>query len=67
MIAFRTRRGEDTTMKAMIRDRCGSADVLEPDDIAMPVAGENEVLSRVLAAGVGPDVWHLMTGQRDGR
>jgi NADPH:quinone reductase-like Zn-dependent oxidoreductase len=49
-------------MKAMTQDRYGSADVLRLDDIAMPVAGPDEVLIRVHAAGVGPDVWHLMTG-----
>jgi NADPH:quinone reductase-like Zn-dependent oxidoreductase len=49
-------------MKAMTQDRYGSADVLVLDDIAQPVAGDNEVLIRVQAAGVGPDVWHLMTG-----
>jgi NADPH:quinone reductase-like Zn-dependent oxidoreductase len=49
-------------MKAMTQDRYGSADVLALDDIATPVAGDDEVLIRVRAAGVGPDVWHLMTG-----
>src|SRR6476646_6805966 len=49
-------------MKAMTRDRYGSADVLALDDIAVPVAGDDEVLIRVRAAGVGPDVWHLLTG-----
>ena len=49
-------------MKAMTRDRYGSADVLVLDDIAVPVAGDDEVLIRVRAAGVGPDVWHLLTG-----
>ena len=49
-------------MKAMTRDRYGSADVLALDEIAMPVAGDDEVLIRVRAAGVGPDVWHLLTG-----
>src|SRR5207247_4703236 len=32
-------------------------------DIDVPVVGENDVLVRVHAAGAGPDVWHLMTGQ----
>jgi NADPH:quinone reductase-like Zn-dependent oxidoreductase len=32
------------------------------DNIPMPVAGDDEVLIRVRAAGVGPEVWHLMTG-----
>ena len=46
----------------MTQDRYGSADVLALEEIAMPVAGDDEVLIRVRAAGVGPDVWHLMTG-----
>ena len=50
-------------MKAMTRDVYGSADVLTLSDIDMPVAGDDEVLIRVHAAGVGPDVWHLMTGR----
>ena len=50
-------------MKAMTQDRYGSADVLALDDIAMPAVGDDEVLIRVRAAGVGPDVWHLMTGR----
>jgi NADPH:quinone reductase-like Zn-dependent oxidoreductase len=49
-------------MKALTRDRYGSADVLVLDDIALPVVGDDEILIRVHAAGVGPDVWHLMTG-----
>ncbi len=49
-------------MKAMTRDRYGSADVLVLDDVALPLVGDDEVLIRVHAAGVGPDVWHLMTG-----
>src|SRR3989442_14920130 len=50
-------------MKAIVQSEYGSADVLEFKDIAAPVAGENDVLVRVLAAGCGPDVWHLMTGE----
>ncbi len=46
----------------MTHDRYGSADVLVLDDVAMPVVGDDEVLIRVHAAGIGPDVWHLMTG-----
>jgi NADPH:quinone reductase-like Zn-dependent oxidoreductase len=55
------RTGEDT-MKAIVQDRYGSADVLEFRDIEDPVVGQNDVLVRVRAAGCGPDVWHLMTG-----
>ena len=50
-------------MKAIVQDRCGSADVLELRDVAAPVAGDNDVLVRVHAAGCGPDVWHLMAGR----
>lgn len=49
-------------MKAIVQDRYGSADVLELRDIEDPVAGSEDVLIRVHAAGCGPDVWHLMTG-----
>lgn len=50
-------------MKAIVQDRYGSADVLELRDIEDPRVGEDEVLVRVHAAGCGPDVWHLMTGE----
>jgi NADPH:quinone reductase-like Zn-dependent oxidoreductase len=50
-------------MKAITRDRYGSADVLDINDIAKPVVRDNEVLVRVRAVGVGPHVWHVMTGR----
>ena len=50
-------------MKAMTQDRYGSADVLALADIDRPAVGDDDVLIRVRAAGVGPDVWHLMTGR----
>ena len=50
-------------MKAITQETYGSADVLELRDIDDPVVGEKDVLIRVHAAGAGPDVWHLMTGQ----
>lgn len=50
-------------MKAITQDRYGSADVLEFRDVDAPVPGDNDVLVRVHAAGCGPDVWHVMTGQ----
>jgi NADPH:quinone reductase-like Zn-dependent oxidoreductase len=49
-------------MKAVTQDRYGSAEVLVLDEIAVPIVGDEEVLIGVRAAGVGPDVWHLMTG-----
>jgi NADPH:quinone reductase-like Zn-dependent oxidoreductase len=50
------------TMKAIVQDAYGSADVLKFRDIEVPVVGDEDVLVRVHAAGCGPDVWHLMTG-----
>jgi NADPH:quinone reductase-like Zn-dependent oxidoreductase len=49
-------------MKAVIRNAYGSTDVLRLGETAKPVAGEGEVLVRVLAAGVDQGVWHLMAG-----
>jgi NADPH:quinone reductase-like Zn-dependent oxidoreductase len=50
-------------MKAIVQDLYGSADVLELRDIEDPLVGEKDVLVRVHAAGCGPDVWHMMTGE----
>jgi NADPH:quinone reductase-like Zn-dependent oxidoreductase len=50
-------------MKAIVQDRYGPPDVLALADIDKPAPRDNEVLLRVEAAGVGPDVWHLMTGE----
>src|ERR687883_1151565 len=50
-------------MKAMTQDRYGSSDVLRLAEVATPAPGADEVLVRVHAAGVGPEVWHLMTGR----
>jgi len=50
-------------MKAIVQDGYGSADVLELREVEDPTVGPDEVLVRVVAAGCGPDVWHLMTGQ----
>jgi NADPH:quinone reductase-like Zn-dependent oxidoreductase len=50
-------------MKAIVQDRYGSADVLEFRDVDEPAVGPDEVKIQVRAAGAGPDVWHLMTGQ----
>ena len=50
-------------MKALTREMYGSADVLEVTDVDVPVPGDDEVLIRVRAAAVGPNVWHLLTGR----
>jgi NADPH:quinone reductase-like Zn-dependent oxidoreductase len=50
------------SMKAIARDTYGSPDVLELRDIDIPEIADEEVLVHVHAAGVGRDVWHVMTG-----
>jgi NADPH:quinone reductase-like Zn-dependent oxidoreductase len=50
-------------MKAIVQDRYGSpADVLRLGDIDEPVIKDDEVLVRVHAASVHPDVWHVVRG-----
>src|SRR5918998_1006071 len=49
-------------MKAIVRDAYGSPDVLELREIDIPEIADDEVLVHVDAAGVGRDVWHVMTG-----
>jgi len=53
---------EVETMKAIVQDAYGSADVLELRDIERPVPKDNEVLVRVQAAGLHRGDWHVMTG-----
>jgi NADPH:quinone reductase-like Zn-dependent oxidoreductase len=49
-------------MKAIVQDTYGSPDVLKLRDIDKPVVEDDEVLVRVCAASVHPDVWHVLTG-----
>jgi NADPH:quinone reductase-like Zn-dependent oxidoreductase len=53
---------QESTMKAIVQDVYGTADVLELRHIDKPDISDNEVLVRVHAAGVDRGVWHLMTG-----
>jgi NADPH:quinone reductase-like Zn-dependent oxidoreductase len=53
---------EENSMKAIVRDTYGPPDVLELRDIDKPRIGDEEVLVHVHAAGVGRDVWHIITG-----
>jgi Alcohol dehydrogenase GroES-like domain len=50
------------TMKAIVQDVYGEADVLRLADIGRPEPGDDEVLLRVAAAGVDRAVWHIMAG-----
>jgi NADPH:quinone reductase-like Zn-dependent oxidoreductase len=49
-------------MKAILQNRYGSPDVFELRDIDRPTVEDDEVLVRVRAASVHPDVWHAMRG-----
>ena len=49
-------------MKAIVRDKYGAPDILDLRDIDRPEIKDDEVLLHVHAAGVGRDVWHIMTG-----
>jgi NADPH:quinone reductase-like Zn-dependent oxidoreductase len=53
---------EHNTMKAIVHETYGNAEVLELRDIPKPEVGDDDVLVRVHAAGVDAGVWHLMTG-----
>ena len=50
------------TMKAIVRDRYGSADVLRLSDVEVPDVGDEQVLVRVRAAGLDRGAWHIMAG-----
>jgi NADPH:quinone reductase-like Zn-dependent oxidoreductase len=50
------------TMRAVVQDTYGPADVLRLAQIARPDVADNEVLLRVHAAGLDRGAWHLMTG-----
>jgi NADPH:quinone reductase-like Zn-dependent oxidoreductase len=54
---------QENSMKAMVQQKYGSPyDVLELKDIDKPVVNDDEVLVRVHAASVHPDVWHVVRG-----
>jgi NADPH:quinone reductase-like Zn-dependent oxidoreductase len=52
-----------STMRAIVQDGYGSADVLRSAQIARPAIGGAEVLLRVHAAGLDRGTWHLMAGR----
>jgi NADPH:quinone reductase-like Zn-dependent oxidoreductase len=54
--------GTARTMRAIVQDAYGSAEVLRMARIPRPTPAENEVLIRVRAAGLDRGTWHLTTG-----
>jgi NADPH:quinone reductase-like Zn-dependent oxidoreductase len=50
-------------MKAIVQERYGSPDDLELRDVEKPVVGDDDVLVRVRAASLHPDVWHVVKGR----
>ncbi len=50
-------------MKAIVQDAYGPRDVLRLADIDQPSVAADEVLVRVRAASLHPDVWHVMRGR----
>lgn len=50
-------------MKAIFQDKYGSPDALELREIDIPAVKDDEVLVRVHAASVHPDVWHVVLGR----
>lgn len=50
-------------MRAVVQDAYGSPDLLRVAEVAEPVPAADEVLVRVRAASVHPDVWHVVTGR----
>ena len=56
-------KAQATTMKAIVQDEYGSADVLHLQEVDKPEVGADDVLLRVHAAGVHIGDWHVMTGE----
>lgn len=50
-------------MKAIVQERYGTQDELKLREIDKPVAGADEVLVRVRAASIHPDIWHVVRGR----
>ena len=50
-------------MRAIVQDGYGGVEELKLREVARPEPAEDEVLIRVRAASVHPDVWHVVVGQ----
>jgi NADPH:quinone reductase-like Zn-dependent oxidoreductase len=54
---------DTTTMRAIVQEAYGDAEVLHLAQLPRPAPGPAEVLLRVHATGVDRGTWHLMTGK----
>ena len=50
-------------MRAVVQSRYGAPEDLEVRELPAPDPADDEVLVRVLAASVHPDVWHVVAGR----
>jgi len=53
---------QSNTMKAIVQETYGSADMLHFAEVALPTVASDEILVRVRAAGLDRGTWHLMAG-----
>jgi len=51
------------TMRAIVQDRYGSAEVMHLARVPRPQLAQDDVLVQVRAAGLDRGTWHMMTGQ----
>ena len=52
-----------SSMRAVLQSHYGSVDDLRVDEVPRPEPVDDEVLIRVRAASVHPDVWHVVAGE----
>ena len=50
-------------MKAIVRTKYGSPDILELKEVDKPVPKDNQVLVKIHAASVNPLDWHILRGK----
>ena len=50
------------SMRAIVQNRYGSADLLEMQEVEVPRVEDDQVLVRVHATSVHPDIWHVVHG-----
>jgi NADPH:quinone reductase-like Zn-dependent oxidoreductase len=60
LVVSTTAVSRNETMKAIVQDGYGSADVLHLRDVELPAAGEDGVLVRVRAASINAADWHML-------